>query len=217
MSKHTEAGATARGKLSRRGVLRGSLSAGTAVLIPLVNTSCSTAHNTASAVAADALDANTNAILTAFVDRIVPADDSSPAASDCGVVRYINHSLNEWNQADAPVLTAGLQALDQVAHARHGQGFVALSALQQDELLSAMEAGTLTEITSSPQLFNRLHRLTLEGMFSDPYYGGNANYAGWDLIGYPGAVLASTQDMQKMGERLPPLHTSAYGAEHDGH
>jgi hypothetical protein len=37
------------------------------------------------------------------------------------------------------------------------------------------------------------------------------------LIGYPGAVLGSTQEMQQMGGRLPPLHTSAYGEEHDGH
>jgi hypothetical protein len=80
-----------------------------------------------------------------------------------------------------------------------------------------MEAGTLDNFANSQQVFNRLHRLTLEGMFSDPYYGGNASYAGWDLIGYPGAVLGSTSDMQQMGGRLPALHTSAYGAEHDGH
>lgn len=83
--------------------------------------------------------------------------------------------------------------------------------------MTALEAGELVEMPTGPALFNRLHRLVLEGMFSDPYYGGNANYAGWDLIGYPGAVLASTPDMQKMRERLPALHTSAYGADHDGH
>ena len=30
---------------------------------------------------------------------------------------------------------------------------------------------------------------TREGMFSDPIYGGNVNFAGWDLIGYPGIKL----------------------------
>lgn len=217
MSKHTDAGGSSRGKVSRRGVLRGGLSAGTAVLIPLVNTSCSTAQNAAATTSSSPLDASANAVLTAFVDRIVPADESGPAASDCGVVRYINRSLTEWNQTDVPALSTGLQALDQVARSRHSQDFAALSATQQDALLSDLESGVVTEIPNGQQLFNRLHRLTLEGMFSDPYYGGNANYAGWDLIGYPGAVLASTQDMQKMGERLPALHTSAYGAEHDGH
>lgn len=214
MSKHRSDGAHARVNVSRRGVLRGGLSAGSAVLIPLVN-SCSSAQS--GAEPAIALNAETNAILGAFVDRLVPADDNGPSASECGVVRYINRSLSEWNQADVPLLAAGLQSLNAVARDRHDRDFSALNADQQDELLTAMEAGTLTEIANSPQLFNRLHRLTLEGMFSDPYYGGNANYAGWDLIGYPGAVMASTQDMQKMGERLPALHTSAYGAEHDGH
>lgn len=216
MSKHTSAGAPARGKVSRRGVLRGSISAGTAALIPLVNTSCSTAQHSAGGTAS-AFDASTNVILAAFVDRIVPADDTGPSASECGVVRYINRSLAEWNQAETATLSTGLQALDQAARDRHSQDFAALSAEQQDQLLGELETGTLAGVVNPQQLFNRLHRLTLEGMFSDPYYGGNANYAGWDLIGYPGAVLASTQDMQKMGERLPALHTSAYGAEHDGH
>ena len=91
------------------------------------------------------------------------------------------------------------------------------SAEQQDELLMAMEAGQLAGFDNAQAVFNRLYRLVLEGMFSDPFYGGNANYAGWDLIGYPGAVLGSTADMQKMGGRLPALHTSAYGEQHDGH
>lgn len=80
-----------------------------------------------------------------------------------------------------------------------------------------MEAGTLPDFENAAQVFNRLHRLVLEGMFSDPYYGGNQHYAGWDLLGYPGIVLGSSAQMQQMGGRLPALHTSAYGAEHDGH
>ena len=33
---------------------------------------------------------------------------------------------------------------------------------------------------------------TYEGMFSDPEYGGNRDYAGWKLVGYPGAQRAYT-------------------------
>lgn len=217
MNKRTRAGAATPGKVSRRGVLRGGLQAGTAVLIPLVNSACTSISNSSATPARSVLGADIDIVLAAFSDRIIPADDSGPSASESGVVRYINRSLAEWNHAEVPVLAAGLQALDQVARSKHGAGFATLDAAQQDELLIAMEAGTLTEIANAQQLFNRLHRLVLEGMFSDPYYGGNQNYAGWDLIGYPGAVLASTQDMQKMGARLPALHTSAYGTEHDGH
>jgi hypothetical protein len=53
-------------------------------------------------------------------------------------------------------------------------------------------------------------------MFSDPYYGGNKNFAGWDLIRYPGIRLAVGPEDQKM-KTLPALnHKSAYGGEH-GH
>lgn len=200
-------------KLNRRQLLGSSLKAGTAALIPLAQSGCTTAQPSVPSP----LGAANDAVLAAFADRIVPADSSGPPASACGVVDYINRSLADWNRAEVPVLAAGLQALDSAALARHGQGFATITAEQQDALLMALEAGELTEVASGQALFNRLHRLVLEGMFSDPYYGGNANYAGWDLIGYPGAVLASTSDMQKMGARLPLLHTSAYGAEHDGH
>jgi gluconate 2-dehydrogenase gamma chain len=200
--------------ISRRSLLQTGISAGSVSLVPLIATSsCSAPVASVPTV----LDAKTTAALSAFTDRIVPADGNGPAATDCGVVTYINRSLAEWNQADVALITVGLQRLDEVAVARFSQNFAQLSAQQQDEMMMAMEAGTLENFATAQQVFNRLHRLTLEGMFSDPYYGGNANYAGWDLIGYPGAVLASTSDMQQMGGRLPALHTSAYGAEHDGH
>jgi gluconate 2-dehydrogenase gamma chain len=194
-------------KFSRR-----SLLAGSAALVPLVTVSCSTPATQTP----DILPPDLNAILDAFADRIVPPDASGPGAAASGVTRYINRSLAEWNQADVPLLSDGLRALDTAARAQHAQSFAALGAEQQDDLLVAMEAGQVAGFDNAPAVFNRLHRLVLEGMFSDPYYGGNANYAGWDLIGYPGAVLGSTQEMQQMGGRLPPLHTSAYGEAHDG-
>lgn len=193
--------------LSRRKLLAGS------ALLPLVNVSCSTPP---AAPAPEVLAAELRAVLDAFADRIIPADSNGPGAAASGVSRYIERSLAEWNQADLPLLTQGLQALDSAARAQHAQGFTALSPPQQDELLLAMEAGRVAGFDNAQAVFNRLHRLVLEGMFSDPYYGGNANYAGWDLIGYPGAVLGSTVEMQQMGARLPPLHTSAYGAQYDG-
>jgi hypothetical protein len=200
-------------QLSRRTLLRSGIAAGSATLIPLVAVSCSST----SAPPPDTLSAELNSLLDAFADRILPPDVNGPGAAASGVTRYINRSLAEWNQADVPLLGEGLQALDAAAQTRHMQGFTALNAEQQDELLLAMEAGQLQGFANSQAVFNRLYRLVLEGMFSDPYYGGNANYAGWDLIGYPGAVLGSTAEMQQMGGRLPPLHTSAYGEQHDGH
>ena len=56
----------------------------------------------------------------------------------------------------------------------------------------------------------------LQGMFGDPYYGGNRDYAGWDLIGYPGvrtAVWPRLQTQLEAGE-LPPNRRSAYDTEY---
>ena len=33
---------------------------------------------------------------------------------------------------------------------------------------------------------------TMEGMFADPLYGGNKDFAGWRLVGFPGAQAMFT-------------------------
>jgi hypothetical protein len=32
----------------------------------------------------------------------------------------------------------------------------------------------------------------MEGMFADPLYGGNKDFAGWRLVGFPGAQAVFT-------------------------
>ena len=36
------------------------------------------------------------------------------------------------------------------------------------------------------QFFEALLKITMEGFFADPIYGGNRNKAGWRMVGYPG-------------------------------
>jgi gluconate 2-dehydrogenase gamma chain len=203
-------------RMNRRQLLENSVKAGALALIPLVDTSCTTAPPPPKLIVT-ALGADNDRTLTAIADRILPADELGPGAGAAGAVHYINRSLAEWNQAELTTLSQGIAAINEVAIARHLYEFAAITAEQQDVLLTELEAGRLDKVANGEQLFNRLLRLILEGMFSDPYYGGNAGFAGWDLIGYPGAVLVSTPDMQKMRARLPALHTSGHGAEHDGH
>jgi gluconate 2-dehydrogenase gamma chain len=172
--------------------------------------------------AADApgvLSAELLAILDAFADRIIPADQNGPGARAAGAAIYIDRSLGDWNAGELETLSAGLRALDALGRRRFSAGFATLPDAQKDELLAVMEGGQAENFVNAQQIFNRLLRLTLEGTFSDPYYGGNRNFIGWDLIGYPGATLVSTPEMQRMGSRLAPLHTSAYPlkGEHDGH
>jgi gluconate 2-dehydrogenase gamma chain len=49
----------------------------------------------------------------------------------------------------------------------------------------------------------------LEGMFGDPSYGGNANFAGWDLIEYPGPRMYVSPQMQTMDAKPPRSRVSA--------
>ena len=53
----------------------------------------------------------------------------------------------------------------------------------------------------------------MQGTFGDPFYGGNANFVGWDLIGYPGIRTNVTADEQRLGAAVPPTHKSAYDHE----
>lgn len=199
-------------KISRRKVLNSAVAVTTANLIPLAASSCSTPIQPSGLV----ISAEARTILEAFVDRIIPADDNGPGALEAGVIFYINNSLANWNSGEVATLTEGLFNLTRTARSRYDRDFALLSNTNKDALLRDMEDGRIAGFENSAQIFNRLHRLTLEGMFSDPYYGGNLDYVGWDLIGYPGAVMASTPEMQRMGGRLPPLHTSAYGSDYDG-
>ncbi|RPI48391.1 MAG: hypothetical protein EHM55_25655, partial [Acidobacteria bacterium] len=51
---------------------------------------------------------------------------------------------------------------------------------------------------------------TLQGTFCDPAYGGNANFVGWDLLGYPGVRLNATAADQRMSGYAKPIRRSAY-------
>jgi len=85
--------------------------------------------------------------------------------------------------------------------------------------LTAVEAGEADKTHPNlRQFFARARRLTLEGMFCDPHWGGNKNFVGWDLIRYPGVRLMVTADDQKMSSPAKPVHKGAYDAEQNhGH
>ncbi len=161
-------------------------------------------------------------LLTAFVDRIIPRDELGPGASESGVPVYINRALGDYLAGEKPAFIEGLEATDALSRRTQNAAFVDLTPAQQDALLTSMESGAADGFPNARVFFNRARRLALEGMFGDPYYGGNKNFAGWDLIKYPGPRLATSADDQKMGVDIKPYHHSAYstgagaGGEH-GH
>lgn len=156
-------------------------------------------------------------LLAAFVDRLIPKDELGPSASESGVPEYINRSLADFLAAEKPAFIEGLEATDAFARRSQDRSFIDLSAEKQDAVLTAMENGSAGGFPNARAFFNRARRLTMEGMFGDPYYGGNKNFAGWDLIRYPGPRLASTAADQKMGVEIKPYHHSAFGSSGENH
>src|SRR5204862_7612551 len=104
-----------------------------------------------------------------------------------------------------------LAALDALAVSSRGDRFGRLTGADQDTLLEQLEGDTPSTFPGGAAAFFTLvlgH--TLQGTFGDPHYGGNRNFVGWDLLGYPGIRLAVTADQQRLGEKLSPTHMSAY-------
>jgi gluconate 2-dehydrogenase gamma chain len=193
-----------KGDLSRRTVLAG------AALVPVA------AITSAAQQSESALSPAETRILEAFVDRLIPKDELGPGAAESGVAVYINRCLGTYLSAEKASFVQGLAAVDTFARSSHGGAFAELAPARQDEILTALENGSAAGFPNSRAFFGRVRRLTLEGMFGDPYYGGNRNFAGWDLIRYPGPRLAVSPDDQKMGVEIKPYRKSAYGESH-GH
>ena len=85
------------------------------------------------------------------------------------------------------------------------------AADRQDALLRDLEQSTATGfVPSSTAFFDLVLGHTLEGTFGDPHYGGNRDFIGWDLIGYPGLRLAVTAEQQSMSSPPAPTRISAY-------
>jgi gluconate 2-dehydrogenase gamma chain len=102
------------------------------------------------------------------------------------------------------VYRRGLGFVDGYAQSQFQKDFVDLDAVQQDQILTDMEADKATGFDGpgGRAFFTQLRNDTIEGMFSDPMYGGNRDLAGWKLIGYPGAQRFYTPDDIKN----PSLH-----------
>ena len=191
-------------ELSRRAVIA------SAAIIPVAALTAA-AQSTVQTPVPSALSDVQLRLLAAFTDRIIPKDDWGPSASESGVPRYINRSLGDFLAGEKPAFVEGLEATDAFARRSQGRAFIELTPDKQDAVLTTMESGNAEGFANARAFFNRARRLTMEGMFGDPYYGGNKNFAGWDLIRYPGPRMATSQDDQKMGVEIKPYRHSAYG------
>ena len=161
-----------------------------------------------------ALTAGQMKTLEAFIDRLIPTDELGPGAVEAGAQIYIDRVLAGPNANEKAQFLEGLEAVNAFAQRTQGAPLADLPAEKRDLVLKAIDENTAQELPQGRQFFNRARRLTLEGMFGDPYYGGNGAFAGWDLIRYPGPRPAVDAEMQRMDAVPAPYHHSAWGTQY---
>jgi len=140
-----------------------------------------------------------------------PYEGPSPPGPNTADVIYVPKSeLSRYGYQSKltpqQVFRQGLSQLDAYAKGKHGQNFAALSANDQDSVIGDLANGTITgfDDPNADTFWSMLYDHTVQGIFSDPLYGGNRNFAGWKLVGYPGAQRAYTpHDIKTGGTTLP--------------
>ena len=139
------------------------------------------------------------ATMSALTERLMPGATDMPGAIEAGVLNYIDLALSGAYADQQEFYRRGLAQLDAYCHGKYNKAFRELGAAQQDEALTALDEGKAAGFTwpTAQGFFNTLRTHTMEGMFADPIYGGNKDFAGWKLVGFPGAqMFYSPKDME---------------------
>ena len=197
-------------RLSRRELLKRAGLAGAATALPLSAIVPARAIEPAQEPF-ETLTAAASDTLEAIVARLIPSDANGPGAAEARAAHYIDRALTGPLASSQNAYASGLAAVNRYADESHGAAFAELGTEDQDTVLSDMESDRATGFTpDSSTFFNLLRTHTIEGTFCDPYYGGNANFVGWDLIGYPGVRTIVGPGEQRMDETPAAIHRSAY-------
>jgi len=137
--------------------------------------------------------------ITAFTERLMPGAPGKPGAAEAGVLNYIDLALSGAYADQQDFYRRGVAQLDAHCAKTYGKPFRSLTASQQDETITALEQGKAPEFVwpTAQAFFNTVRTHTMEGMFADPVYGGNKDFAGWRLVGFPGAQpIFTPQDLR---------------------
>jgi gluconate 2-dehydrogenase gamma chain len=170
------------------------------------------------------------AFVEALVDHMVPADHLTPKGTDIGINVYIDRALaGAWGKGDrlymqgpwklgvpsqgyqlpltpAELYRAGIAATNAHCRNTYGKPFEGIDEKQREEVLVALSSGKLNFDNGLPArvFWSVLYQTVMEGMFSDPIYGGNRNKAGWRLIGFPGVIAVHRENVEKYRDKKFP-------------
>jgi gluconate 2-dehydrogenase gamma chain len=175
------------------------------------------------------------AFVEALVDHMVPADQLSPKGTDMGLNIFIDRALaGGWGKGErlylqgpwkpgvpsqgyqlpltpAELYRAGIAATNAHCVKTYSKTFDRLDATQRQEVLVGLSSAKITFSDGLPVrvFWSTVYQTVIEGMFSDPIYGGNRNKAGWKMIGFPGVIATHAQDIVKYRDKkFPADYTS---------
>jgi gluconate 2-dehydrogenase gamma chain len=166
----------------------------------------------------------------ALVDHMIPADEYTPKGTDLGINVYIDRALaGGWGKGErlymqgpwkkgvpsqgyqlplvpADLYRAGIEATNAHCRKTYGKTFDRLDAKQREEVLVGLSTGKVTFEDGLPvrAFWTVLYQTVMEGIFSDPIYGGNRNKAGWRMIGFPGAIAVNRENVAKFRDKPFP-------------
>jgi gluconate 2-dehydrogenase gamma chain len=217
--------------LSRRNLLKAAALTTTAVVVPLrFFPDAGTAHASPPSYSAPPeafFTAQERSFVDAAVARIIPTDELGPGAGDAGVATFIDRQLagpygraetwymqGPWHQGTdeqgyqlkltpAQLYRAAIRGIDAQVRAKHGdKAFAELAPEDQDAILHALDQGEM-QLPDAPAkvFFTMLVQNTVEGFLADPVYGGNRDFAGWRLVGFPGPRYNYVAEIEQYGKR----------------
>jgi gluconate 2-dehydrogenase gamma chain len=210
----------------RRDFLKSAVVGGAATAVPNMLPEAAQAQTAAAPSAPGYAFLNTDeaAFVEAMVDHMVPADELTPKGTDIGINIFIDRALaGGWGKGErlymqgpwkrgtanqgyqlpltpAQLYRAGIEATNAYCRKTYGgKPFDRLDDKQREEVLVGLSGGKITFEGGPPArvFWNTVYQTVMEGMFSDPIYGGNQNKAGWKLIGFPGAVAVHRENVEK--------------------
>jgi gluconate 2-dehydrogenase gamma chain len=153
-------------------------------------------------------------IVSAAATCIFPSDFSVPGAAEARVTIYIDrqlagpwgHDRHRYTQPPFDDNAPAVFGYQGAATPReiYREALKNLKAKNFHRLYPESRENILYQLENT-RFFYLLRRNTIEGLFSDPLHGGNANLIGWQLLGFPGPRMNNADDIEKhYGEAFRP-------------
>jgi gluconate 2-dehydrogenase gamma chain len=90
----------------------------------------------------------------------------------------------------AQLYRAGIEATNAHCIKTYAKSFDRIEAAQREAVLVGLSTAKIHFDNGLPVrvFWTTLYQTVVEGIYSDPIYGGNRNKAGWAIIGFPGVI-----------------------------